>query len=497
MKRAIRHGIRLIEVNTQADTRMTPIISELMQQTAGAFGAPDGDSVRIRNLAEEACRYVIENAFDPDDAGQFRVSLWRRPRWIELVIEDKGLPTHIEENLPFHRNQLALLPLRAYADEVCFHNLGKDGKRLELRCNISADSIEQILARDQDSTASDMNENENVTVRMMTVDDAIETSRCVYRAYGLSYYYDYTYYPVMLAERLESGQMESCIAVTETGRVVGHLAMLFGESDVKVCETAVAVVDPRYRGRRLFEQMKVMVCARAKDLGLFGIYSEAVTAHPYSQKSNLSIGARETGIVLAYFPDRVLFRKIHASETKTRLTAVLFYKRVIPEPTRDVYLPDHHAEMIQAIYHRSELHRVPIMPPDDAFEAVRGGYTRFDVCHKPDVGTALIQVRAYGGDILLVLHDNLNTLRQQGVACVYLDLPLRDPLTALLCKGFEGFGFFFAGLLIEYEDGDILRLQYLNDIAIDPAIIAIASDFGRTLLEYVLNQREVVALNSI
>lgn len=35
-------------------------------------------------------------------------------------------------------------------------------------------------------------------------------------------------------------------------------------------------------------------------------------------------------------------------------------------------------------------------------------------------------------------------------------------------------------------DGDVLRLQYLNNVDIDSKDISIASDFGKELLDYVL-----------
>lgn len=107
-------------------------------------------------------------------------------------------------------------------------------------------------------------------------------------------------------------------------------------------------------------------------------------------------------------------------------------------------------------------------------------------------------IRHYGSDVLLVVHNHLRDLRQtSGVACIYLDLPLRHPLTAVICKGMESFGFFFCGVLIEYDQGDVLRLQYMNNIKVNVADIKVASDFGRRLLDYVLKQQELVTHNAI
>jgi serine/threonine-protein kinase RsbW len=50
-------------------------------------------------------------------------------------------------------------------------------------------------------------------------------------------------------------------------------------------------------------------------------------------------------------------------------------------------------------------------------------------------------------------------------------------------------GFFFSGIIPEMFDGDVLRLQYLNNVEIDPKDISIASDFGKGLLDYVLKSK--------
>src|SRR5204863_468309 len=75
------------------------------------------------------------------------------------------------------------------------------------------------------------------------------------------------------------------------------------------------------------------------------------------------------------------------------------------------------------------------------------------------------------------------------VALIDLDGPLATP-AAVACTGqLEALGFFFAGIVPEKPAGDFLRLQYLNDVATDAGQIQLASDFGKELLEYVLEVR--------
>jgi hypothetical protein len=55
-------------------------------------------------------------------------------------------------------------------------------------------------------------------------------------------------------------------------------------------------------------------------------------------------------------------------------------------------------------------------------------------------------------------------------------------------------GFFFGGIVPEAQarvtSGDVLRLQYLNNIEINPNEVHTASDFGRELLDLILRQKD-------
>jgi len=46
-------------------------------------------------------------------------------------------------------------------------------------------------------------------------------------------------------------------------------------------------------------------------------------------------------------------------------------------------------------------------------------------------------------------------------------------------------GFFYFSLIPEKQNGDVLRLQYLNKLETDPEEIVTASDFGEELANYV------------
>ena len=102
--------------------------------------------------------------------------------------------------------------------------------------------------------------------------------------------------------------------------------------DDDVAESGQAVVAPEYRGRHLFTLLKRRAAARAAERGLFGLYSEATAAHPYSQRANVALGAVETGLLLGYIPATVEYEAIDAR--RTAQSVVLYYLKTNDGHTR-------------------------------------------------------------------------------------------------------------------------------------------------------------------
>ena len=96
-----------------------------------------------------------------------------------------------------------------------------------------------------------------------------------------------------------------------------------------------------------------------------------------------------------------------------------------------------------------------------------------------------------GKNSAIEIHRALSDLYEvAGAETVYLDLPLSHEGTPDLCEAVESDGFFFSGLGPNFaEDGDILHLQHLN-AELDISRVQMASDFGRSLLAYIVEEKE-------
>jgi len=121
------------------------------------------------------------------------------------------------------------------------------------------------------------------------------------------------------------------------------------------------------------------------------------------------------------------------------------------------------------------------------------GETALELSFKPDLNSAVITIEKYGEDIVPILRLRIKELCMKKIDTIYLELPLSEPATMYLVSQFRELGFFFGGLIPEFRDGDILKMQYLNNIYIDTSKIMIASENGRSILDFIVADRESLA----
>ena len=458
-------------------------------------GLDDKDILKMRLATEESSLNVIEHAFDPDEDGKFNIIYTRRPYQVVIKVHDKGLPTDFQAALNEKGEGLGIRLMKGVTDEVRFLNLGRDGKQVELIKNLPYKNISETLSEDEKQKIDKMDKSRiefpKIKLRFMRSDEASTMARCVYRSYGYSYSLDFIYFPDKIKENLESGIVKSVVCVDEDNEIVGHLALNFEHQGAKVGETGQAVVDPRYRGHSLFKKMKQFMVDYAIESGMFGIYSEAVTAHPFTQKGNLALGARETGFLICYVPATVDFKKIQNEDSvPLRQSAVLFYLKTNEEPERVCYPPARHKEMITKIYDRSELNRIlKTAKPQQITEDV----SKFHIKLSEDAKRAFIRIIKYGKDIEHAISFHFKDFCTKKIELIFIDLPLSDPITAEIYEMLEDMGFFFTGIIPEFENGDVVRFEYLNNVVVKPEIISRVSDFVKELFDYIMKERDRVS----
>jgi len=218
---------------------------------------------------------------------------------------------------------------------------------------------------------------------------------------------------------------------------------------------------------------------------MYGLYSEATAVHPYSQRGNLDLGARETGFLLGYIPASVSYKQIGEEREDRRGSVALFYMRIIDEPEREIYPPAPYLEEVMRVVEHNGLQRVIGEVPDPTLQ-----HSRMGVEVRQDHNLAFVRVEEPGADLEELIHGHLRDLCLHRVDCIYVDLPLSHPATAGASAGLENLGVFFGGIIPEARPGggDVLRLQYLNNVEIQAGDVSTASDFGEELLGLIFRQ---------
>ncbi len=218
---------------------------------------------------------------------------------------------------------------------------------------------------------------------------------------------------------------------------------------------------------------------------MYGLYSEATAVHPYSQRGNLDLGARETGFLLGYIPASVSYKEIGEDREGRRGSVALFYMRTNPEPERTIYPPATYREVVRRIVEHNGLRRTE----EDGSAVEVPPTSRISVDVRRDHNLAFLRVEEPGADLQELVRVRLRDLCLHRVDCIYVDLPLSHPAVPSAGARLNELGFFFGGIIPELRDGDILRLQYLNEVDVRPEDVSTASDFGQELVNLIFEEK--------
>lgn len=320
--------------------------------------------------------------------------------------------------------------------------------------------------------------------RFLGPDEGALLSSAIRAAYGDTYDVRWVYDADEVSSRLAAGAYVSCVAEAPSGELLCHEGMSLAAAGDAVGHSGQAVTMPAARGQHLFTRTKRFLMDWARDQGLAGMYSEATAAHPYSQRANLELEAHEAGFLLGWIPASVS-NDAAATQRHTRQSAAIFYARLNAGHERNVYAPERHREIVHQTHELCELRGTLADPPSDTTLPERTNlHVEVDAHHN----VALITVLVPGADLETeVAAERHHLFHSRGLDAVYLDLPLEDPRTALTTDHLERLGVSYAGVFPNSRaDGDVLRMQSLHRVRVSSSDIAVASDHGRELLDYVL-----------
>ena len=475
-----------LHVGTREAVTLAP---GLVEDAADLLGLGSADRTRLRALTVEVLDAVVRDAFEADDTIDLDLEIVREPGDLKLVVRDRGAP--LDLGATGYPPRVAELIRLGFADGLTFANEGRAGNRTEIAKHLAYDKVsedEQFIAETEAQALPEPTVGEDgqvvVDIRPMTADDVVGVARLFYRTYGYTVAYaPVVYEPERLAELVTSGQHLATVAVSPDGRIVGHLASEVRHPGATTGKIGLLAVDPLYRRHKLSLRIGFAHVARLLELGFVGQYTEAVTVHLGSQKAALRGGAHEVGLLLAAQSNELDFRGFDADE-QARKALMLFYGSFGTTPQRTVYVPPTYREVIEKIYTTGNLPRTVHSEFERSPQTAAQSTLRLNLRH--ETGVAFVVVDAYGEDFLSVLQQQVRQLQINRYELILVVLPLGEPATSHYGSGLQEMGLSFAGIYPEYEDGDVLVLQNLNNVDLKPDEIEVASDLGAYLRDVVL-----------
>ncbi len=448
----------------------------------------------IEVAAEEALTNVIKHAFEGSADETFRLSVAFTESEFSITIAEKGMPFSpalIAEFSPeklqdtLESDGLGVYLMKRMMDEVRFENLGREGKSLTLvkrfRDNqteaVAGNSANYLLVRERPHPPA---QDSAFEVRPFRPEDALEISRCAYKAYGYTYE-PYIYYPEQIVEMNRSGRLRSFVACEKgSGAILGHIALKFKNGSDIIAELGVAFVKPEFRKSGVFNLMNLQAIRNAAESGLYGFFVRAVTSHIASQKMAEAVGLQTCGVMLGLFPDDVDFKSL-TGRIRQKESGLTLYRPFMAGQKRSIYPPDRHKEKILELFRTFAIpvHCEEGSPPD-------AGKTRIEAATVPALNIAELDLLSAGPDVARELQATVREFCLKRTDALFINIDLEAPCCPFVVQQCEQLGFFFAGILpFGLNSRHTLILQYMNNLAINYDIIKPYAAISQALLGYV------------
>ncbi|SDB45372.1 Anti-sigma regulatory factor (Ser/Thr protein kinase) [Desulfonatronum thiosulfatophilum] len=486
----------VVSIDFPSKAALIPVIGTTIREYATLAGFSVMDAERLCLAFEEAASYAISLGFGRED-DLLRLGLFRTTIGLEMVVRSKGLPLEDEALPTFDPQRFAVAGddtglhsflARQMVDEVTFSLLEGGEREIRLVKHGAVQESEQdkgeekrALSRKPSTSPPTRRTLTSHAVRLGKPEDSEGIARLALRAHGAVFFNEAIYYPARVREMLEQGEMVSVVAEAASGELMAHCAMVADTPGARVRELTYAFLDTRFKSPGVSEAAYAFLSESARTLGLRAMCALAVTNHIHSQRNLLQQGFKESALLLAASPASRSWREKDGHDPG-RIASVVFVNYLHGDDEALLHVPDRHRPMVRQIFqHLGRTSRFADVLKRGLPEGPAQIYSESDFKEE----WTWISVVEYGHDILKHVGDQLALSCGQGIPVAHLELPLADPATGAVADLVEKMGFFFAGVGLNEDGGEVLLLQYLHGVDPDYDSIHLASPWGRELLEYV------------
>jgi len=455
-------------------------------RVAGEAGLADGASMQLVDIVRQLVDFSVERSYEGRACGDIELHLELDPHGVGIDLHDWGAPMR-RSGGPDGPLPADLEPIARIARDVRLINLADDGKRISV--HLVAEHAVPIVDGDADGAAdsdrgSRARARDDVEIRDAAPADAEAVAQLLWHGYVLSYRHRDFYRPTWIEQAIRSGRVLSTVACAQA-TVIGHHAVIVTAPN-EAAASGVALIDRAWRGLGLFDPMFDHTLERARAAGLPAMFGRATCAHPYSQRTELKHGYRESALMLGESPPAMAQAQLDADGTPQRRGANLISSRSLSEgPDRALALPDRYAAELRTL---AEHVGVVVRAPDPSVQPLNGP-AEFAGDDEDDTVYLRISGDTWGGRRALQRALRSEVARRSAVLYADVDLavPGDDVVEALWAQGFFLSGFIHAGL----GGRDWLRLQCLQAPA-EVESLALAGARGQWLLDRILKDRRDV-----
>jgi hypothetical protein len=315
----------------------------------------------------------------------------------------------------------------------------------------------------------------NLTIRRLVPQDAENLvslfKSCYGDTYGTSSFYDVE----ELTDWIESEKLRSVVA-DDGPSLVGHMGITIRHPEAIVCETGNTVVHPSARGQGVMKQLGEGLRELVVHEGFVGYVHFPTTAHDIMQRTSVSRGGRETGIMLSYVGAETDYEAIEREDG--RLAATVVYQPLEPVPERYLYYPAQYGDLLHSLYESLEIPRLDLSDSKEVPPHAPHGHVTADF--NPERGSLHLFLHNAGDDLGRLVRDHI---QQHGPDVTYIDLPLDEPRIDITIEILRKEGFFYCALLPEFSHTDLLRMQTLRDASPKDFEPELANDGAKHLCE--------------
>lgn len=484
-----------VRLNLQSTVNVIGSVSDFTYKWGLNAGLPEEDALRLTLALDELVTDIVLFAYR-DTPGDFDISFRQSTSTVEIVIHELGEPFNPDRH-PYdaqaalehgHFEGAGFELVRHMVDDFIFLNMGKGGKEFRIIKVIPSEHIADIVIEKELSEPVEVAAPTEYTLSPMTVDDAEDAAKLIYRTYGYTYVKEELYFPKKIETALLQGDKFGVMVRTTNREAVGYFAVL-RTTDSMIGEVGEAVVSPRHRRRGIMTMMLHALIEESRRRGLYGLFGEAVTVHDISQRVNAKFNMKSTALMLAAFPTARYKDLVESYDQDMSIIMDFLPLTDVQEVTR--FLPSAYKDLLTAIYRSLGItvHDQAAQGPAYALQ------TKLDVHISYVYRHAELVVQEYGEDIVESVLETTNGLQREDMRTVYLDLSLHDPITQLVVPKLRSYGFVFSGLLpLFHHEQDYLRLQKIFG-PLDLNQLALYSDMAHEILRQIASELAWISKN--